>query len=768
MAWEKGAPSSTKFLPTCMPLEPGTIEVPITTATSLIPLSTPATAAAAAAAAAVAAAAAASAPPHNPRERKLRSAVWNDFSKQRRSDGTCVAICNHCQKQLTASSRSGTTHLRNHLAICLSTKPRPGPGRRKKLVVRRLLVPAHSRKHGANTVVTTDGDDTNACAADSTPVVPFDQDASQQDLARMIVRHGYRFSMVDDVGFRTFVHNLQPQFKMAPYDAVKADCMRIYDNTKLKLQGCLRKLPSRVSLSVDTWRSSTGTEYICLTCHFIEQPAGCTEWKLRKKILNFIHVESGLNPELTSKRILEKIHEWGLHKKLTSIVLDNCTAGDMVGQEIIRILNLKGLLLLKGELFLVRSCAHVLNLTVQESLEQAVEMTSRVRACIQYVKFSQDRFARFQKYAKQSGLAQKPLILDSPNNWTTTYSMFDSACHYQDVFGRLAEWDPEFPGLLNPKDWADVKALTDILDVLYHTMEKFPATENPTANLCFNELCGIHYLLKTWCTSPSPVVAAVASQMLLKLETYWDLTKTLMAITSILDPRYKMKSIEYFFKQMYSTDTFEAKSRTDEIRKTFINLYNEYAVQSAGSSKNPAVLCYAGNSGLGGGSGTGSGTNYNNRLEESKTFSRITLSDARRGLDQYIQESSTGQSLKTDLDMYLEEPVYRTKEEGAEFDILGWWRSFSAKYPVLSCMARDMLAIPVSIVPLDGDARLLNEYLSTMDSSTVQGLICAQDWLRDEPDVVDGVHGTAASVPSTNADDSPVNVQALDYSASPK
>lgn len=34
--------------------------------------------------------------------------------------------------------------------------------------------------------------------------------------------------------------------------------------------------------------------------------------------------------------------------------------------------------------------------------------------------------------------------------------------------------------------------------------------------------------------------------------------------------------------------------------------------------------------------------------------------------------------------------------------------------------------------------------------------------------VVEGVHGNTASVPSTNADDSVVNAQPLDYSASPK
>jgi hypothetical protein len=97
-------------------------------------------------------------------------------------------------------------------------------------------------------IVAADGDDPNARVADNASVA-FDQEASRCDLARMIVRHGYRFSMVDDVGFRTFVHNLQPQFKMVPYDAVRADCMKIYDDTKAKLHESLFKLPSRYAFS---------------------------------------------------------------------------------------------------------------------------------------------------------------------------------------------------------------------------------------------------------------------------------------------------------------------------------------------------------------------------------------------------------------------------------------------------------------------------------------------------------------------------------------
>ncbi|OAY77573.1 hypothetical protein ACMD2_24432, partial [Ananas comosus] len=55
-------------------------------------------------------------------------AVWNDFTKERRADGSFVAVCHHCKRQLTASSRSGTTHLKNHLATCLSQNACPNAG----------------------------------------------------------------------------------------------------------------------------------------------------------------------------------------------------------------------------------------------------------------------------------------------------------------------------------------------------------------------------------------------------------------------------------------------------------------------------------------------------------------------------------------------------------------------------------------------------------------------------------------------------------------
>ncbi|CAO2197972.1 unnamed protein product [Urochloa humidicola] len=651
---------------------------------------------------------------HNPRSRKLRSAVWQDFTKERRADGNCVAICNHCKKQLTATSRSGTTHLRNHLAICTTTSTRRA-GKRRKLVVRRV-------QHSKSSADGRSGEGHASGEDNDNEGTHFDQELSRRDLVHMIVQHGYRFSIVDDVGFQKFVKNLQPQFRMVSYDTVRADSMEIYEGEKLKLQDVLFKIPCRVSISVDMWQSNTQMEYMCLTCHYIDHAND--EWKVRKKILNFVHMEAPFTEYEIANVIVEKLHGWGIDRKLAAVVLDNCSGGELVATELLRVLQPRRPLL-NGDLFQVRSCAHILNLTVQESWEQASDITERVRKMITYVKF--EKFQKFQDISKPLHMDQKVLVVDSPDNWSSLYLMFESACYYHDVLVRLAEQEGPYDVFLAATDWADVKALTEILDVVYHAMEKFPV-ENPTANLYFNEMCEIHVLLRTWRSSPSPVVAKVAGQMLSKFEGYWDLTRPIMAFASILDPRFKMKSIEYFFRLIYADEQFAAKSMIDVIQNTFHNLYNDYKHQSSDSWKNSSVLCYSRNS-------SSMGSMYSNG-DDSKTFSRITLSDARRGLDQYIQETSSGQSLKSDLEMYLEEAVYRPKEGNQNnFDILGWWKTFAAKYPVLSQMARDILAIPVSIIPLDNDARTLNEYLSTMDPLTVQGLVCAQDWLREDPEV---------------------------------
>ncbi|KAL3325595.1 hypothetical protein AABB24_036698, partial [Solanum stoloniferum] len=59
------------------------------------------------------------------REGRLRSRVWQHFTKLIKDDGTCDKCkCNHCHKIFTSSTRSGTTHLLRHISedICPAFK----------------------------------------------------------------------------------------------------------------------------------------------------------------------------------------------------------------------------------------------------------------------------------------------------------------------------------------------------------------------------------------------------------------------------------------------------------------------------------------------------------------------------------------------------------------------------------------------------------------------------------------------------------------------
>ncbi|CAN6372235.1 unnamed protein product, partial [Urochloa humidicola] len=67
---------------------------------------------------------------------------------------------------------------------------------------------------------------------------------------------------------------------------------------------------------------------------------------------------------------------------------------------------------------------------------------------------------------------------------------------------------------------------------------------------------------------------------------------------------------------------------------------------------------------------------------------------------------------------------------------LQWWMMHSTKYPILSCMARDVFAAPATTVPSESafstGGRVISDYRSRLTSKNVEALICLQDWLKAE------------------------------------
>ena len=86
------------------------------------------------------------------------------------------------------------------------------------------------------------------------------------------------------------------------------------------------------------------------------------------------------------------------------------------------------------------------------------------------------------------------------------------------------------------------------------------------------------------------------------------------------------------------------------------------------------------------------------------------------------------------MDKYLEKHCEKVT---SNFDILNWWKVNSSKYKVLSEVARDVLAIPVSTVSSEAafstGGRVIDQFRSSLTPKLVECLICMQDWLRATP-----------------------------------
>ncbi|OMO60875.1 putative Zinc finger, BED-type [Corchorus olitorius] len=89
------------------------------------------------------------------------------------------------------------------------------------------------------------------------------------------------------------------------------------------------------------------------------------------------------------------------------------------------------------------------------------------------------------------------------------------------------------------------------------------------------------------------------------------------------------------------------------------------------------------------------------------------------------------QANKSKLDIYLQEEM---KQEGPAFDVLAWWKLNGPRFPILSCLARDVLVVPVSTVASESafstGGIVVDVYRSSLAAKMVQALICTQDWMK--------------------------------------
>lgn len=143
------------------------------------------------------------------------------------------------------------------------------------------------------------------------------------------------------------------------------------------------------------------------------------------------------------------------------------------------------------------------------------------------------------------------MCLDCKIRWNSTYLMLSVAIAYKDVFARLKQREKLYIGAPPEEEWDLAKEICGKLKMFYNITNLFLDQKYPTTNTLVVKVCEIKDVLYDWSYCSNDVVRIMASRMLQKFDQYWKVCHRMMAIAVILDLRYKLKILEFYFPLMY-------------------------------------------------------------------------------------------------------------------------------------------------------------------------------------------------------------------------
>lgn len=421
--------------------------------------------------------------------------------------------------------------------------------------------------------------------------------------------------------------------------------------------------------------------------------------------------------------------KWGIDHVFT-ITVDNASSNDTAISYLKKFLRGPEAIL-ENKYIHLRYGAHILNLVVKDGLKDQHVSISRKRNAVRYVRSSPARLAKFKTCVEREKIkCEKLVCLDVETRWNSTYTMLEIAVKYEGAFDRMLIEDLNYERFFKHEEeeawenntrkrkskkkmvegypewinFENVKCFIQFLKIFYDVTMKISDSKYCTSNIFFIELVKIQEAIVKLCSSGDLLMRDMAKRMKEKYDKYWDNldnSNFLLYVSVALDPRYKMHYLEFCFARHYRKGSSKTTLMCEKVVKTLQEMFDYYKDNTGGdiSSSSAAV-------------------NMEGDLDDD--------------FEKYMQEQVEGVREKTGFDIYL---VDGREKKDENFNVLGWWKMISVKFPILSKIVRHVLGMPISTVASESafstGGRTINAYRSSLSPRTAEALICTQDWLRN-------------------------------------
>jgi hypothetical protein len=374
------------------------------------------------------------------RKRKKTSVIWKDFDEKEITKGVFRAVCKHCKAQYTTGTvGSSTSQMKRHLLSCTAKKLQDATEKRQAAI-------PFKRVSSGNPFLTSG--------------VGYSNERMREIIATAVMVHEYPINVVEDDVWMWAFEFANPEFRKVTHKTTRSDCLKLFENEKKILKKQLESV-SKISLTTDMWKSSHQVvEYMVITGHFID--AG---WNLQKRVLSFVKVPAPRRGIDVADAIHKCLKTWGIESKIFTVSVDNAAYNDLCLKYLRDNISLSRKLILNGDLFHVRCCAHILNLLVQDGLSKIKDIIFNIRESVKYVNHNDARLKNFCDLVEQKGLKERKLVIDCPTRWNSIFNMLSTALKFKIVFSVYKEKEPHYDHAPSSEEWDKVEKVCKLLEV---------------------------------------------------------------------------------------------------------------------------------------------------------------------------------------------------------------------------------------------------------------------------------------------------------------
>ncbi|KAK2663377.1 hypothetical protein Ddye_001951 [Dipteronia dyeriana] len=404
-----------------------------------------------------------------------------------------------------------------------------------------------------------------------------------------------------------------------------------------------------------------------------------TQWTLQKKLLGFRVMDYSHTAHNIFQVIMSVIQDYGIHNRIMSITLDNASANSKAIEYFIN----SNIHNIAGNFFHARCACHIINLIVKSGFKKVESQIVIIREALGWIMASNQRSAEFARFCKSNNLKPRKFQTDMPVRWNSTYLMLKSALPYGleiTSFYNLNTINNTRHEKLTEGDWYVVKVFVEFLTVFYDATVELSGVYYPTSPLALHKLYDIADLLKQY--REIELVAPVVVAMQEKYKKYWGKIPLLYAFGIVVDPRFRFKALKVFSATLgealglSETDVAEhlgtLKSQILEVFSIYENMYRHN-------------------------DDTTGPTPPQQQSQQQSKLMRIFLN--KTTTSRASRSSSQSQSQHVELNKYLSTEYSITDNDDFTInDLLKWWQNKRNTFPILSRLACDVLAIPVSTV----------------------------------------------------------------------